>query len=72
IIPWNASPGKACGSTLVAICNTSEFDLSYHLFIVACAGAGVTVIALLIYMMATTYNFAVLKFKSREDCCTKF
>lgn len=26
----------------------------------------------LIYMMATTYNFAVLKFKSREDCCTKF
>ncbi|XP_038658404.1 glycoprotein M6Bb isoform X3 [Scyliorhinus canicula] len=72
IIPWNASPGKACGFTLAAICNTSEFDLSYHLFIVACAGAGVTVIALLIYMMATTYNFAVLKFKSREDCCTKF
>lgn len=26
----------------------------------------------LIYMMATTYNYAVLKFKSREDCCTKF
>ncbi|XP_078088542.1 glycoprotein M6Bb isoform X2 [Mustelus asterias] len=72
IIPWNASPGKACGSVLAAVCNTSEFDLSYHLFIVACAGAGVTVIALLIYMMATTYNFAVLKFKSREDCCTKF
>ncbi|XP_032889240.1 neuronal membrane glycoprotein M6-b isoform X2 [Amblyraja radiata] len=72
IIPWNASPGKACGSNLTVICNTSEFDLSYHLFIVACAGAGVTVIALLIYMMATTYNFAVLKFKSREDCCTKF
>ncbi|XP_016331144.1 neuronal membrane glycoprotein M6-b-like [Sinocyclocheilus anshuiensis] len=72
IIPWNATPGKACGSTLADICNTSEFYLSYHLFIVACAGAGATVIALLIYMMATTYNFAVLKFKSREDCCTKF
>uniref|UniRef100_A0A673LNV0 Glycoprotein M6Bb n=1 Tax=Sinocyclocheilus rhinocerous TaxID=307959 RepID=A0A673LNV0_9TELE len=50
IIPWNATPGKACGSTLADICNTSE----------------------LIYMMATTYNFAVLKLKSREDCCTKF
>uniref|UniRef100_A0A8C2C4E5 Glycoprotein M6Bb n=1 Tax=Cyprinus carpio TaxID=7962 RepID=A0A8C2C4E5_CYPCA len=72
IIPWNATPGKACGSTLGDICNTSEFYLSYHLYIVACAGAGATVIALLIYMMATTYNFAVLKFKSREDCCTKF
>ncbi|XP_057192866.1 glycoprotein M6Bb isoform X3 [Triplophysa rosa] len=72
IIPWNATPGKACGSTLGDICNTSEFYLSYHLYIVACAGAGATVIALLIYMMVTTYNFAVLKFKSREDCCTKF
>uniref|UniRef100_A0A6I8PC26 Glycoprotein M6B n=1 Tax=Ornithorhynchus anatinus TaxID=9258 RepID=A0A6I8PC26_ORNAN len=72
IIPWNASPGRACGSTLESICNTNEFYMSYHLFIVACAGAGATVIALLIYMMATTYNYAVLKFKSREDCCTKF
>lgn len=24
IIPWNATPGKACGSTLGEICNTSE------------------------------------------------
>ncbi|KAK1797935.1 hypothetical protein P4O66_007984 [Electrophorus voltai] len=72
IIPWNASPGTACGSTLLDICNTSEFYLSYHLYIVACAGAGATVIALLIYMMATTYNFALLTVKSREDCCTKF
>uniref|UniRef100_A0A4W3HWU7 Glycoprotein M6Ba n=1 Tax=Callorhinchus milii TaxID=7868 RepID=A0A4W3HWU7_CALMI len=55
IVPWNASPGKACGSFLIE--NTST---------------GATVIALLIYMMATTYNYAVLKFKSREDCCTKF
>uniref|UniRef100_A0AAQ5YG81 Glycoprotein M6B n=1 Tax=Amphiprion ocellaris TaxID=80972 RepID=A0AAQ5YG81_AMPOC len=46
IIPWNATPGKACGSTLGDICNTSEFYLSYHLYIVACAGAGATVIAL--------------------------
>ncbi|XP_066542865.1 glycoprotein M6Bb isoform X2 [Hoplias malabaricus] len=72
IIPWTAKPGVACGSMLLDICNSSEFYLSYHLYIVACAGAGATVIALLIYMMATTYNFALLKFKSREDCCTKF
>ncbi|XP_062302982.1 neuronal membrane glycoprotein M6-b-like isoform X2 [Osmerus eperlanus] len=67
IIPWNATPGKACGSTLGDICNTSEFYLSYHLYIVACAGAGATVIALLFYMMATTYNYAVLKFKSQGN-----
>lgn len=24
IIPWNATPGKACGATLGNICNTSE------------------------------------------------
>ncbi|CAF98202.1 unnamed protein product, partial [Tetraodon nigroviridis] len=74
IIPWNATPGKACGATLGDICNTSEvrgrrpgrlhplsspppsphlypsllpqFYLSYHLYIVALAGAGATVIAL--------------------------
>uniref|UniRef100_A0A8B9I0V4 Glycoprotein M6Ba n=1 Tax=Astyanax mexicanus TaxID=7994 RepID=A0A8B9I0V4_ASTMX len=73
IIPWNADPGKACGQNLADICNTSEFYLSYHLYIVACAGAGATVIALLIYMMATTYNYAVLKFKSHDHThTTKF
>lgn len=73
VIPWNATPGKACGATLGDICNTSEvrgmltwtsflfflfytftnslsfhaqFYLSYHLYIVAFAGAGATVIAL--------------------------
>uniref|UniRef100_A0A8C5CQM3 Glycoprotein M6B n=1 Tax=Gadus morhua TaxID=8049 RepID=A0A8C5CQM3_GADMO len=61
IIPWNATPGKACGSTLEEICNTNEVRPSSP-----------TDTRQLIYMMATTYNFAVLKFKSREDCCTKF
>ncbi|XP_060264219.1 neuronal membrane glycoprotein M6-b isoform X4 [Ovis aries] len=46
IIPWNAFPGRICGSALENICNTNEFYMSYHLFIVACAGAGATVIAL--------------------------
>ncbi|ROL48923.1 Neuronal membrane glycoprotein M6-b [Anabarilius grahami] len=54
IIPWNATPGKACGSTLGDICNTSEFYLSYHLYIVACAGAGATVIAL----VSTCFSFS--------------
>uniref|UniRef100_H3D8X4 Glycoprotein M6B n=1 Tax=Tetraodon nigroviridis TaxID=99883 RepID=H3D8X4_TETNG len=41
IIPWNATPGKACGNTLSDICSTSEVSTcSYHLYIVACAGAG--------------------------------
>ncbi|XP_055284549.1 neuronal membrane glycoprotein M6-b-like [Moschus berezovskii] len=72
IIPWNAFPGRICGSALENTCNTNEFYMSKHLFIVACAGAGTNVIALLIYMMATTYNYVVLKFKSWKDCCTKF
>ncbi|XP_076026032.1 glycoprotein M6Bb isoform X2 [Genypterus blacodes] len=72
IVPWDKGLTSVCGTKLSDVCNSSEFYLSYHLYIVACAGAGATVIALLIYMMATTYNFAVLKFKSREDCCTKF
>uniref|UniRef100_A0A8C2GDZ2 Glycoprotein M6Ba n=1 Tax=Cyprinus carpio TaxID=7962 RepID=A0A8C2GDZ2_CYPCA len=61
IIPWNATPGKACGSTLSDICNTSEFYLSYHLYIVACAGAGATVIALIHYLMILAANWAYLK-----------
>ncbi|XP_029096657.1 neuronal membrane glycoprotein M6-b-like [Monodon monoceros] len=61
IIPWNAFPGRICGSALENICNTNEFYMSCHLFIVACAGAGTTVIVLLIYMMATTYNSVVFE-----------
>lgn len=39
VIPWNATPGKACGSTLGDICNTSEvsgrrpLDLILFMFI---------------------------------------
>ncbi|XP_007889823.1 glycoprotein M6Bb isoform X2 [Callorhinchus milii] len=61
IVPWNASPGKACGSFLASICGTPEFDLSYHLFIVACAGAGATVIALIHFLMIQSANWAYLK-----------
>lgn len=61
IIPWNATPGKACGATLGEICNTSEFYLSYHLYIVAFAGAGATLIALIHYLMILSANWAYLK-----------
>ncbi|XP_033868397.3 neuronal membrane glycoprotein M6-b isoform X1 [Acipenser ruthenus] len=61
IIPWNAAPGKACGTVLGEICNTSEFYLSYHLYIVACAGAGATVIALIHFLMILSANWAYLK-----------
>ncbi|KAG7271261.1 hypothetical protein CRUP_003492 [Coryphaenoides rupestris] len=61
IISWNAVPGKACGATLGEICNTSEFYLSYHLYIVAFAGAGATLIALIHYLMILGANWAYLK-----------
>ncbi|XP_032886781.1 proteolipid protein DM alpha [Amblyraja radiata] len=72
ILPWNASPGKICGANLAVVCNTSDLELTYHLFIATFAGAAATTIALLTYMMAATYNYAVLKFLSRDNCCTKF
>uniref|UniRef100_A0A8B9GK16 Neuronal membrane glycoprotein M6-b n=1 Tax=Astyanax mexicanus TaxID=7994 RepID=A0A8B9GK16_ASTMX len=61
IIPWNSTPGVVCGSALLDICNSSEFYLSYHLYIVACAGAGATVIALIHYLMILSANWAYLK-----------
>ncbi|KAK2850525.1 hypothetical protein Q7C36_009308 [Tachysurus vachellii] len=61
IIPWDAKPGVACGSTLLDICNSNEFYLSYHLYIVACAGAGATVIAMIHYLMILSANWAYLK-----------
>ncbi|XP_077199338.1 neuronal membrane glycoprotein M6-b isoform X7 [Paroedura picta] len=65
IIPWNAVPGRACGSALAEMCNTPEFYLSYHLFIVACAGAGATVIALIHFLMILSSNWAYLKDASK-------
>ncbi|XP_063073491.1 glycoprotein M6Ba isoform X2 [Engraulis encrasicolus] len=61
VIPWTATPGRVCGSSLNDICNTSDFYLSYHLYIVACAGAGATVIALIHYLMILAANWAYLK-----------
>ncbi|XP_005996193.1 neuronal membrane glycoprotein M6-b isoform X2 [Latimeria chalumnae] len=65
IIPWDAYPGKACGTILQTICGTNEFYLSYHLFIVACAGAGATVIALIHFLMVLSSNWAYLRDASK-------
>ncbi|XP_072914604.1 proteolipid protein DM alpha isoform X2 [Hemitrygon akajei] len=72
MLPWKASPGKICGMNLSLVCNNSNLELTYHLFIATFAGAAATAIALLTYMMSSTYNYAVLKFMSRDNCCTKF
>lgn len=66
LLPWNAMPGKACGMTLASICKASEFHVVYDLYIAAFAGAGITLLALFLYLVATTYNYAVLRFLGRK------
>ncbi|CAL8281402.1 unnamed protein product [Arctogadus glacialis] len=66
LLPWNAMPGKACGMTLAAICKTSDFYVTYDLYIAAFVGAGVALLALFLYVVATTYNYAVLRFLGRK------
>ncbi|XP_030637900.1 proteolipid protein 1b [Chanos chanos] len=65
-LPWNAMPGKVCGMTLTNICKTSEFFMTYDLYVAALAGAGITLLALFLYVVATTYNYAVLRFLGRK------
>ncbi|XP_052371985.1 myelin proteolipid protein-like isoform X8 [Oncorhynchus keta] len=53
LLPWNALPGKACGMTLSTVCKTREFRLTYDLYIATFAGAGITLLALLILIIET-------------------
>ncbi|NXW68699.1 MYPR protein, partial [Hirundo rustica] len=69
VLPWNAFPGKVCGSNLLSICKTSEFQMTFHLFIAAFVGAAATLVSLLTFIIAATYNFAVLRLMGRG---TKF
>uniref|UniRef100_A0A670YQZ5 Proteolipid protein 1 n=1 Tax=Pseudonaja textilis TaxID=8673 RepID=A0A670YQZ5_PSETE len=69
VLPWNASPGRVCGQSLLSICKTAEFQMTFHLFIAAFVGAAVTLVALLTFIIAATYNFAVLRLMGRG---TKF
>ncbi|XP_009995500.1 PREDICTED: myelin proteolipid protein [Chaetura pelagica] len=69
VLPWNAFPGKVCGSNLLSVCKTSEFQMTFHLFIAAFVGAAATLVSLLTFIIAATYNFAVLKLMGRG---TKF
>uniref|UniRef100_A0A673HEM3 Glycoprotein M6Bb n=1 Tax=Sinocyclocheilus rhinocerous TaxID=307959 RepID=A0A673HEM3_9TELE len=50
-----------CGRCISGMVREHQFYLSYHLFIVACAGAGATVIALIHYLMILSANWAYLK-----------
>ncbi|KAM8873286.1 neuronal membrane glycoprotein M6-b-like isoform 1-T1 [Synchiropus picturatus] len=61
VIPWNASPGEICGTALVEVCDTTEFYLSYHLYMVVLAGTAATAIALIHYLMILSANWAYLK-----------
>ncbi|NWI19984.1 MYPR protein, partial [Crypturellus soui] len=69
VLPWNAFPGKVCGANLLSVCKTSEFQMTFHLFIAAFVGAAATLVSLVTFIIATTYNFAVLKLMGRG---TKF
>ncbi|NXH42993.1 MYPR protein, partial [Dicaeum eximium] len=69
VLPWNAFPGKVCGSNLLSICKTSEFQMTFHLFIAAFVGAAATLVSLVTFIIAATYNFAVLRLMGRG---TKF
>ncbi|EOA95501.1 Myelin proteolipid protein [Anas platyrhynchos] len=53
-----------CGKGLSA-----TFQMTFHLFIAAFVGAAATLVSLLTFMIAATYNFAVLKLMGRG---TKF
>ncbi|XP_010838077.1 PREDICTED: myelin proteolipid protein, partial [Bison bison bison] len=46
VLPWNAFPGKVCGSNLLSICKTAEFQMTFHLFIAAFVGAAATLVSL--------------------------
>uniref|UniRef100_A0A8C5PVU0 Proteolipid protein 1 n=1 Tax=Leptobrachium leishanense TaxID=445787 RepID=A0A8C5PVU0_9ANUR len=56
VLPWNAFPGKVCGTSLQAICKTNEFQMTFHLFIVAFVGAAATLIALIHALMCLSAN----------------
>ncbi|XP_036436261.1 proteolipid protein 1b isoform X1 [Colossoma macropomum] len=66
LLPWSATPGKVCGMTMASICKTPEFYVTYDFYIAAFAGAGITLLALVLYIVATTYNYAVLRFLGRK------
>ncbi|XP_032835609.1 neuronal membrane glycoprotein M6-b-like isoform X1 [Petromyzon marinus] len=61
ILPWNHSTALLCDRALENMCNTQEFILAHHLFIVAYAGAGATVIAMIHYLMVLTANWGYVK-----------
>ncbi|XP_066515640.1 proteolipid protein 1b isoform X2 [Hoplias malabaricus] len=66
LLHWNSVPGKVCGTAMTNICKTPEFYVTYDFYIAAFAGAGITLLALVLYLVPTTYNYAVLRFLGRK------
>uniref|UniRef100_UPI00358E325B neuronal membrane glycoprotein M6-b-like isoform X2 n=1 Tax=Myxine glutinosa TaxID=7769 RepID=UPI00358E325B len=71
LIPWNHTGGRLCDETLTSMCDTSEFNMAFNLYISACAGATVSVIAMLIYCTVLVYNYGMSQLLRRDDYCTK-
>ncbi|XP_043560241.1 proteolipid protein DM alpha-like [Chiloscyllium plagiosum] len=69
VLPWSANPGKICGLNLTSVCNASEFELTYHLFIASFAGAAATVIALINFLLCLTANWAYVKEAKKMKRC---
>ncbi|XP_041079543.1 neuronal membrane glycoprotein M6-a-like isoform X3 [Polyodon spathula] len=54
------------------MCESNELDLTFHLFIVALAGAGAAVIAMVMSVSVLMRNFVAVKYHSLGKYCTKF
>uniref|UniRef100_UPI00358F405B neuronal membrane glycoprotein M6-a isoform X2 n=1 Tax=Myxine glutinosa TaxID=7769 RepID=UPI00358F405B len=65
IIPWNFTSGNLCDEKLLDMCLSQEFKLSYYLYIVACAGAGATVIAMIHFLLVLVANRASVQLHRR-------
>uniref|UniRef100_A0A8D3E799 Proteolipid protein 1b n=1 Tax=Scophthalmus maximus TaxID=52904 RepID=A0A8D3E799_SCOMX len=65
LLPWNAMPGKACGMTLASIYYFPPPICKPNLFTVYSTTHHIIVLQFL-YLAATTYNYAVLRFLGRK------
>nr|XP_006007381.1 PREDICTED: neuronal membrane glycoprotein M6-a isoform X2 [Latimeria chalumnae] len=65
---------KICTRTenFLKLCESTELNMTFHLFIVALAGAGAAVIAMVLAISILIYNFVAVKFHSLGKYCTKF
>nr|XP_002128797.1 neuronal membrane glycoprotein M6-a [Ciona intestinalis] len=53
--------GRICGDDLTKFCSTPTFNVTYQLYIVAFAGAAITLLSMKQFLMCLSANFAYLK-----------